>query len=78
MKDSETFEKFADAVNQPDTHKKLKAAEEIISHLNDNGDSLDISGTERLIDGLTSWASSSNFRVSILFLIKFKTILSNT
>ncbi len=66
MKDVETLDRFVDAVNQQDTHKKLKAAEEILSYFNDRENSIEFSGIDKLIDGLLAWASSSNFRVSML------------
>ena len=63
MKDTGTLEYFLDVIHQQDTHKRLKVAEEIISYLSDPSNSVDFNGTEKLIDGLTTWAGSSNFRV---------------
>ena len=64
MKDTGTLDRFVEAVEQQDTHKRLKTAEELISYLSDPGNSLDFSGIDKLIDGLMSWSGCSNFRVS--------------
>lgn len=60
------FDDFVFAIEQQDTHKRLKAAEEIISYVNDPENALDFPGVDRMIDGLLGWAGSSNFKVIML------------
>ena len=67
MKDIGLLEKFVGAIEQQDTHKRLKVAEEIISYVNDPECSLDFPGVDRMIDGLLGWAGHSNFKVSCFF-----------
>ena len=63
MKDSLDLERFLNAIHQQDTHKRLKAAEEIIAYVNDPENPLSFPVVDRLIDGLLTWAGSSNFKV---------------
>lgn len=63
MKDYGVLESFLVAIEQQDTHKRLKAAEEIIPYVNDPDNSLDFPDVERMVDGLLGWAGSSNFKV---------------
>eukprot|EP00795_Rhopilema_esculentum_P014391 gene14391-5442_t len=64
MRDTSILDNFVTAVEQQDTHKRLKAAEEIITYVNDPENPFDFPGVDRLIDGLLGWAGSSNFKVS--------------
>jgi len=64
MKDIGLLEKFVSVIEQQDTHKRLKIAEEIISYVNDPDNSLEFPGVDRMIDGLLAWAGNSNFKVS--------------
>ena len=63
MRDTSILDNFVTAVEQQDTHKRLKAAEEIITYVNDPENPFDFPGVDRLIDGLLGWAGSSNFKV---------------
>ena len=63
MKDIGLLEKFVSVIEQQDTHKRLKIAEEIISYVNDPDNSLEFPGVDRMIDGLLAWAGNSNFKV---------------
>ena len=71
MKDNSVLETFLPAIEQQDTHKRLKVAEEIISYVSDPDNSLEFPGVDRMIDGLLGWAGSSNFKVYLPFLITF-------
>ena len=54
---------FVDAIRTQDTHKRLKLADDLTSFLSDPESN--VSGVERLIDGLIVWAGSSNFKISV-------------
>ena len=69
MKDIGLLEKFIGVIEQQDTHKRLRVAEEIISYANNPENSLDFPGVDRMIDGLLGWAGSNNFKVFCFFVV---------
>lgn len=62
---------YAQAIRTQDTHKRLKLAIELGSYLKNPSSS--VADYEQLVDGLVSWTTSSNFKVSFYpsVLIKF-------
>ena len=69
MASNDTLEDYRDAISTQDTHKKLKIADDLIEYLNNSSNPVQDTHACLLIDGLVTWASSSNFKVNNIFFL---------
>ena len=58
-----TLDTYYSSVLTSDTRRRLAVHPELVSHLQDPGSSLQCEQLDTFIDGLSSWVSSSNYKV---------------
>ena len=60
---ADNLDAFLPNVVTQDTRKRLQAHGELVSYLRDLSNSTNCDEIDRIIDGLTSWINSSNYKV---------------
>ena len=60
---ADNLDAFLPNVVTQDTRKRLQAYGELVSYLRDPSNSTNCDEIDRIIDGLTSWINSSNYKV---------------
>ena len=65
---AQSLDYFIPNVLTSDTHKRIQAHTEIVPYLQDVHSSLYCEDMDRLVDGLASWVSHSNYKVRPGFL----------
>ena len=63
---ADSLDVFLPNVVTQDTRKRLQAHGELVSYLRDPSNSTNCEELDRIVDGLTSWISSSNYKVCSL------------
>ena len=63
---SASLDDFLPRVITQDTHKRMQCHEELVLYLQDPHASMYCDDTDRFMDGLASWISSSNYKVLTL------------
>ena len=64
-----TLDDFLESVTTTDTRKRTQAFDGLLPYLKDPTTSLQCEDFDRFVEGLTSWISSSNYKVSFEKLI---------
>ena len=59
-----TLDDFMSSVVSQDTKKRQSVHEKLVQHLQDPNNSLNCEEMDKFVDGLASWVSSSNYKVS--------------
>lgn len=73
---AQNLDHFLPGILTQDTKKRIEVGEELVTYLRNGNTSLYCEEMDKLVDGLTAWVSSSNFKVRILsFLFIFVVIM---
>ena len=62
---ADNLDSFLPGVATQDTRKRIQVHGELVSYLRDPANSINCDEMDRFVDGLTSWISSSNYKVCI-------------
>jgi len=60
---AQTLDYFLPGILTQDTKKRLEVGEDLVTYLRNDETSLYCEEMDKLVDGLTGWVSSSNFKV---------------
>lgn len=73
-----TLDDYMEGVTSQETKRRLQAHAELVPFLSDPHSSMECSDIDQIIEGLSSWVKSSNFKVSgIKFPLSFFPSLSS-
>jgi len=64
---ADSLDDFLPYIETSDTKKRLHIYEQLVSYLRCSYTSLECRNMDKVIDGLNAWISSSNYKVSVIF-----------